>query len=94
VDLMPVWGTPLARRAEASLLCVARATGRFGDGPQTLAAEGPYIHVRNPIYIGVLGVLLGTWPMPFVLALVFLPVMRLVVTRLGDPATHRRPGEQ
>ena len=85
--------------AEVTLLRVVRSTGAFGDPPGTLVAQGPYRHVRNPIYIAAFGVLLGLslWrssPTLFVLALGFLPVIHLFVTRSEEPATRRRLGAQ
>jgi protein-S-isoprenylcysteine O-methyltransferase Ste14 len=85
--------------AEVTLLRIARSTGAFGDPPGTLVAQGPYRHVRNPIYIGAFGVLLGlSWwrssPTLLVLALGFLPVIHLFVTRSEEPATRWRLGAQ
>jgi protein-S-isoprenylcysteine O-methyltransferase Ste14 len=85
--------------AEVTLLRIARSTGAFGDPPGRLVAQGPYRQVRNPIYIGAFGVLLGlSWwrssPTLLVLALGFLPVMHLIVTRSEEPATRRRLGAQ
>jgi protein-S-isoprenylcysteine O-methyltransferase Ste14 len=92
-------GLALIAWAEVTLLRVVRSTGAFGDPPGTLVAQGPYRHVRNPIYIGAFGVLLGlSWwrssPTLLVLALGFLPVMHLFVTRSEEPATRRRLGAQ
>ena len=90
-------GLALIVWAEVALLSLARSTGGFGDAPGTLVAEGPYRHARNPIYVGAFGVLLGlSWwrasPTLFVVALVFLPVMHVFITRVEEPATRARLG--
>lgn len=105
---LPVWlqwpgmvaltcGLALIAWAEVTLLRIARSTGGFGDAPGTLVAEGPYRHIRNPIYVGAFGVLLGlSWwrasPTLFVAALAFLPVMHVSVMHLEEPTTRARLG--
>lgn len=95
--LVLAWGLALIAWAEATLLRLARSTGGFGDAPATLVADGPYRYVRNPIYAGGFAILLGLsmWrasPTLLVIALGFLPIMHLVVTRVEEPATRRRLG--
>jgi protein-S-isoprenylcysteine O-methyltransferase Ste14 len=84
--------------AEVTLLRIARSTGAFGDPPGTLVTEGPYRHVRNPIYLGAFAVLLGlSWwrssPTLLAIALGFLIFMRVFVRRVEEPATRRRLGK-
>ena len=90
-------GLALIVWAEATLLRVAHSPGGFSDAPAALVAQGPYRHVRNPIYLGGFGVLLGlSWwrasPTLMVAALLFLPGMHVMVTRLEEPATRARLG--
>ena len=92
-----VFGLAMIGWAEATLLRTARATGGFGDPPPTLVTLGPYRHVRNPIYVGAFGLLLGLslWRGSLTLlaaALTFLPVMHLFLVRVEEPATPRRLG--
>jgi protein-S-isoprenylcysteine O-methyltransferase Ste14 len=90
-------GLALIAWAEATLLRLTRSSGGFGDTPATLVAEGPCRRVRNPIYVGAFGVLLGlSWwrasPTLFVVVLVFLPAMHVFITRVEEPATRARLG--
>ena len=92
-----VFGLAMLGWAEATLLRMARATGGFGDPPPTLVNQGPYRHVRNPIYVGAFGLLLGLalWrgsPTLLAAALAFLPAMHLFLVRVEEPATRRRLG--
>jgi len=93
-----VLGLALMGWAEGTLLHIARATGGFGDAPRALVVQGPYRCVRNPIYVGAFGVLLGLswWRASLALMLVglaFLLTMHLFITRVEEPATRRRFGE-
>lgn len=90
-------GLALIGWAEATLLRIARSTGGFGDPPTTLVAQGPYRHVRNPIYLGAFALLLGLslWRGSATLlatALAFLPAMHVFLVLVEEPATRRRLG--
>lgn len=90
-------GLALIGWAEATLLRIARATGGFGDPPAMLVAQGPYRCIRNPIYVGAFGLLLGLslWrgsPTLLAAALAFLPAMHLFLVRVEEPATRKRLG--
>jgi protein-S-isoprenylcysteine O-methyltransferase Ste14 len=92
-----VFGLAMIVWAEATLLRTARATGGFGDPPPTLVTQGPYRHVRNPIYVGAFGLLIGLslWrgsPTLLAAALAFLPAMHLFLVRVEEPATRKRLG--
>ncbi len=91
------FGLALIGWAEATLLLIARSTGGFGDPPTTLVAQGPYRHVRNPIYLGAFALLLGLsmWrgsATLLAIALAFLPAMHVFLVRVEEPATRRRLG--
>lgn len=90
-------GLALIGWSEATLSRTSRSTGGFGDPPPTLVTLGPYHHVRNPIYIGAFGLLLGLslWrgsPTLLATALAFLPVIHLFLVRVEEPATRLRLG--
>jgi protein-S-isoprenylcysteine O-methyltransferase Ste14 len=91
------FGLAIIGWAEVTLLRIARSTGGFGDPPPTLVSQGPYRHVRNPIYVGAFGLLLGLAmyrgsPTLLASALAFLPVMHVFIVRVEEPATRRRLG--
>lgn len=91
------FGLAMIGWAEATLLRTAGSTGGFGDPPATLVAQGPYRHVRNPIYIGAFALLLGLslWRGSATLlatALAFLPAMHVFLVQVEEPATRRRLG--
>lgn len=106
---IPVWARPLGLAlvltgALLTLWCVAtfvtrgRGTPAPFDPPREFVAEGPYRYVRNPMYIGGFGVLLGAGlvlrsPSIVGLAAVFLLLFHLFVLLYEEPALASRFGD-
>ena len=105
---VPVWSRPLgwALALLGALLCVwcistfvARGKGTPApfDPPRELVAAGPYRYVRNPMYIGGFGVLLGAglaFRSPAILgvAALFLLLVHLLVLLYEEPSLGSRFG--
>jgi protein-S-isoprenylcysteine O-methyltransferase Ste14 len=104
--ILPDWARPLGwalafAGALLTLWCivtfVARGKGTPApfDPPREFVAAGPYRYVRNPMYIGGFGVLLGAGlalgsPAMVGLAALFLLLTHLFVVLYEEPAlTHR-----
>jgi protein-S-isoprenylcysteine O-methyltransferase Ste14 len=110
---LPVWVQPLGWAlaflgALLALWCIGtfatqgRGTPAPFDPPREFVAAGPYRYVRNPMYIGGFGVLLGAGlalgsPSITGLAFLFLLLTHLLVllyeepslgSRFGDPYLH------
>lgn len=99
---LPIWLRPLGfvlALAGALLagLCIAtfvtrgRGTPAPFDPPREFVASGPYRYVRNPMYVGATGVILGAGlalssPSTVVLALAFLLTMHLFVVVHEEPS--------
>ena len=106
---LPAWIQPLgwALILPGALLtfwCVAtftvkgRGTPAPFDPPREFVAAGPYRYVRNPMYIGAFGVLLGTGlvlrsPSIIALAILFLLLTHLLVWLYEEPVLNRRFGD-
>jgi protein-S-isoprenylcysteine O-methyltransferase Ste14 len=106
---IPVWARVpgLALVLPGGLLvfwCIAtfatrgRGTPAPFDPPREFVAAGPYRWVRNPMYIGAFGVLLGAGlaarsPAIVGLAFFFLLVIHLFVLLYEEPTLSRRFGE-
>ena len=106
---LPAWIRPLgwALALAGALLvfwCVVtfvtrgRGTPAPFDPPREFVAAGPYRYVRNPMYIGGFGVLLGAGlvlesPSITGLAFLFLLLSHLFVLLYEEPALNRRFGD-
>lgn len=106
---IPAWARPLGwalalAGALLALWCIAtfvargRGTPAPFDPPREFVAAGPYRYVRNPMYIGGFGVLLGAGlalrsPAIVGLAFVFLLLTHLLVLLYEEPALTRRFGD-
>lgn len=106
---LPAWIRPLGWAlgllgAFLTLWCVVtfvtrgRGTPAPFDPPREFVAAGPYRYVRNPMYIGGFGVLLGAGlvlgsPSITGLALLFLLLAHLFVLLYEEPSLDRRFGD-
>lgn len=106
---LPAWIRPLGwalglAGALLVLWCVAtfvtrgRGTPAPFDPPREFVAAGPYRYVRNPMYIGGFGVLLGAglvFQSPAItgLAFLFLLLAHLFVLLYEEPSLNRRFGD-
>ncbi len=90
--------------AMLSVLCVVmfivhgRGTPAPFDAPRRFVASGPYRYVRNPMYLGGFGVLLGTGiflaSVPItLLAFGFLVLFHFVVLYIEEPDLEKRFGQ-
>lgn len=91
-------GGLLAAWCIATFIAKGRGTPAPFDPPRQFVATGPYRYVRNPMYIGGLGVLLGVGlflgsPSIILLAGVFLVLAHLFVILYEEPTLNRRFGE-
>jgi protein-S-isoprenylcysteine O-methyltransferase Ste14 len=107
--IVPVWGRPLGwalvfTGALLALWCISTFAGRGRgtpapfDPPREFVAVGPYRYVRNPMYIGGFGVLLGGGlvlgsPSIAGLAALFLLLVHLLVWLYEEPALESRFGD-
>lgn len=105
---LPDWPRPLGwalvlAGALLALWCIGtfairgRGTPAPFDPPRDFVAVGPYRYVRNPMYIGGFGVLLGAGlalrsPSIVGLAVLFLLLAHLLVLFYEEPALERRFG--
>ena len=90
-------GAALAAWSVGTFLVRGRGTPAPFDPPREFVASGPYRFVRNPMYVGAVGGLLGAGlflgsPAIAWLALVFLVIMHLVVVLYEEPGLARRFG--
>ncbi len=106
---VPVWlrlmGWPLALAgALLAALCIGtfvtkgRGTPAPFDPPREFVASGPYRYVRNPMYVGAAGVILGAGLVLssfsiMLLAFAFLAIMHLFVVLHEEPALAERFGD-
>jgi len=106
---IPVWARPLGwplvlAGALLALWCIVtfvargRGTPAPFDPPREFVAAGPYRYVRNPMYIGGFGVLLGAGlalrsPSIVGVAVLFLLLMHLLVLLYEEPALTRQFGD-
>ncbi len=106
---VPVWARPLGLAlalagALLALWCIVtfvaegRGTPAPFDPPREFVAAGPYRYVRNPMYIGGFGVLLGAGlslrsPAIIGLAFLFLLLTHLLVLLYEEPALAGRFGD-
>jgi protein-S-isoprenylcysteine O-methyltransferase Ste14 len=84
-------------RCARDFVVVGRGTPAPVDAPETLVAEGPYRHVRNPMYVGVLMVLAGQviYDASVALAgyvLLLFAAFHLFIVGYEEPNLHRRFG--
>jgi len=82
----------------ASFALVGKGTPAPVDPPKELVVAGPYRYVRNPMYLGVVLVLLGEaliWASPTLLryAALILLAFHLFVVYYEEPNLRRRFGE-
>jgi len=71
----------------------------IGEEPTALVANGIYRRTRNPLYLGVVSVVIGQAvfagvTMLFVYALVLWPLFHTVVVLLEEPHLRKKYGEQ
>ena len=90
-------GAALAAWSVATFLTRGRGTPAPFDPPREFVASGPYRFVRNPMYVGAVGGLLGAGlflgsPSIACLALAVLVLMHLVVVLYEEPGLARRFG--
>jgi protein-S-isoprenylcysteine O-methyltransferase Ste14 len=90
-------GAALAGWCIATFLARGRGTPAPFDPPREFVASGPYRFVRNPMYLGGAGALLGGGlflgsPAIALLAGAFLLLMHLVVVLYEEPGLVRRFG--
>lgn len=96
---MPVaLGGILVLRCVRDFVVVGHGTPAPVAPPTALVAAGPYRWTRNPMYVGVVGVLLGEalamWSVPLLIhALCTWTVMHLFVLLYEEPALTRRFGD-
>jgi protein-S-isoprenylcysteine O-methyltransferase Ste14 len=106
---IPIWFQPLGwalafTGALLVLWCIGtfvargRGTPAPFDPPRQFVAEGPYRYVRNPMYIGGFGVLLGAGlalrsPSIVGLSVLFLLLVHLLVLLYEEPALVSRFGD-
>lgn len=106
---IPAWLQPIGwllalAGALLTALCIGtfvtrgRGTPAPFDPPREFVASGPYRYVRNPMYIGAAGVILGAGlvlssPSIVLLTLPFLAVMHLFVVLHEEQALTERFGD-
>jgi protein-S-isoprenylcysteine O-methyltransferase Ste14 len=81
----------------AAFVTVGRGTPAPFDPPRAFVAGGPYRYVRNPMYLGAAGVIVGAGiilrsPAVLLLALVFLLIMNGFVMLYEESALRERFG--
>jgi protein-S-isoprenylcysteine O-methyltransferase Ste14 len=79
-------------------LTTGRGTPAPFDPPQVFVATGPYRYVRNPMYVGGVGILLGVGLILssisiLILGLLFLLLAHVMVVRNEEPGLRKRFGE-
>jgi protein-S-isoprenylcysteine O-methyltransferase Ste14 len=106
---IPAWARPLGMALGLSgallvLWCIVtfvargRGTPAPFDPPREFVATGPYRYVRNPMYIGAFGILVGSGlilgsPSILGLAFLFLLFTHLLVLLYEEPSLTRRFGD-
>jgi protein-S-isoprenylcysteine O-methyltransferase Ste14 len=93
-----VAGALLALTCVVTFLTIGRGTPAPFDPPRKFVAVGPYRWVRNPMYVGGFGALLGgglivASPAIVLLAFGFLLLMHLFVALHEEPALSERFGD-
>jgi protein-S-isoprenylcysteine O-methyltransferase Ste14 len=82
----------------AAFVLVGRGTPAPFDAPRVFVAAGPYRYVRNPMYLGAIGVIVGAglWmgsPSALAVAVLFLALTHAFVVLYEEPTLERRFGE-
>jgi len=106
---IPAWVFPLGlilafAGSLIALWCIvtfvarARGTPAPFDPPREFVAAGPYRYVRNPMYVGAFGILVGAGlivqsPSVIGLAILFLLFTHLLVVLYEEPSLTRRFGD-
>jgi protein-S-isoprenylcysteine O-methyltransferase Ste14 len=96
--LLILLGALLALWCISTFVARGRGTPAPFDPPREFVAAGPYRYVRNPMYVGAIGVLLGSGlalPSPSIVGLsfVFLWLAHLLVLLYEEPSLASRFGE-
>lgn len=96
--VLVVLGAVLAALCIATFFARGRGTPAPFDPPREFVASGPYRYVRNPMYVGGFGVILGSGlmvrsPSIALLAFAFLLLMHLVVVFYEEPNLTARFGD-
>jgi protein-S-isoprenylcysteine O-methyltransferase Ste14 len=91
-------GSVLVLSAAITLLLSSGASGAPGDPTRKLVTDGLYRWMRNPIYLGdillLFGVAFSTRSISFFLvAVLSIPAINLVVSKVEEPRTQARFGE-
>lgn len=91
-------GALLAALCIGTFLTKGRGTPAPFDPPREFVASGPYRYVRNPMYVGAAGVILGAGlilssPAIVLLAFAFLALTHLIVVLYEEPALTSRFGD-
>jgi protein-S-isoprenylcysteine O-methyltransferase Ste14 len=92
-------GAALAATCVTVFISRGKGTPAPFDPPRRFVATGPYRWVRNPMYCGAVGVLLGAGfvvasPSIALLALLFWALAHLFVVTYEEPALERRFGAE
>jgi protein-S-isoprenylcysteine O-methyltransferase Ste14 len=106
---IPAWAFPLGfilifMGGLLALWCIVtfvargRGTPAPFDPPREFVAAGPYRYVRNPMYVGAFGILVGAGlalrsPSIIGLAILFLLFTHLLVVLYEEPSLTRRFGD-
>ena len=96
--LLALAGALLAALCIGTFVTKGRGTPAPLDPPRDFVASGPYRYVRNPMYIGAAGVILGAGLVLssfsiVLLAFAFLAIMHLFVVLHEEPALTGRFGD-
>ena len=91
-------GAVLAATCLATFITRGRGTPAPFDPPRVFVASGPYRYVRNPMYVGGIGVLFGAGlvllsPAIVLLALAFFVIAHVFVVAYEEPTLARKFGE-
>ena len=94
---LAVAGGFVAALCIATFVTVGRGTPAPFDPPRAFVASGPYRHVRNPMYLGAAGVIVGAGivlrsPSILLLAIVFFLIMNGFVLLYEESALRERFG--
>jgi protein-S-isoprenylcysteine O-methyltransferase Ste14 len=96
--LLALAGALLAATCIGTFVTRGRGTPAPFDPPREFVASGPYRYVRNPMYVGAAGVILGAGlilssPSIVLLTLLFLAIMHLFVVLHEEQALAMRFGD-